>query len=257
MLPKVPTELHGQVERSVGAIQQSADGMDKMIGNLVDAAFLESGQLVLHKEVVELKEFLQALLERLETVAEVRRIEAVIPSDLPPIEADPVRLERILVNLLSNALKYSPADSPVRLEARKEADAVTISVIDRGRGIEAEDLPHIFDRFYRTRHGRKGKGIGLGLHIARLLVDYHGKIAFPFASLIVVFFGVPFASVKRRSGLAVQFGISIFLLFIYMVSQKLSQIFGYNGSIHPVLAAWFPNLLFFLAGVFAMLRVQK
>ncbi|MBE0644952.1 MAG: LptF/LptG family permease [Bacteroidetes bacterium] len=96
-----------------------------------------------------------------------------------------------------------------------------------------------------------------GSDIARLLVDYHGKIAFPFASLIVVFFGVPFASVKRRSGLAVQFGISIFLLFIYLVSQKLSQIFGYNGSIHPVFAAWLPNLLFFLAGVIAMVRVQK
>jgi lipopolysaccharide export system permease protein len=96
-----------------------------------------------------------------------------------------------------------------------------------------------------------------GSDIARLLVDYHGKIAFPFASLIVVFFGVPFASVKRRSGLAVQFGISIFLLFIYMVSQKLSQIFGYNGNIHPVLAAWFPNLMFFLAGLIAMIRVEK
>ncbi|MBN1447794.1 MAG: LptF/LptG family permease [Bacteroidetes bacterium] len=96
-----------------------------------------------------------------------------------------------------------------------------------------------------------------GSDIARLLVDYHGKIAFPFASLIVVFFGVPFASVKRRSGLAVQFGISIFLLFIYMVSQKLSQIFGYNGNIHPLLAAWFPNLLFFLAGCIIMFRVQK
>lgn len=96
-----------------------------------------------------------------------------------------------------------------------------------------------------------------GSDIARLLVDYHGKIAFPFASLIVVFFGVPFASVKRRSGLAVQFGISIFLLFIYMVSQKLSQIFGYNGNIPPILAAWFPNLLFFVAGVVAMVRVEK
>ena len=96
-----------------------------------------------------------------------------------------------------------------------------------------------------------------GSDIARLLVDYHGKIAFPFASLIVVFFGVPFASVKRRSGLAVQFGISIFLLFIYLVSQKLSQIFGYNGNIHPILAAWFPNLLFFAAGLVAMIRVQK
>jgi lipopolysaccharide export system permease protein len=96
-----------------------------------------------------------------------------------------------------------------------------------------------------------------GSDIARLLVDYHGKIAFPFASLIVVFFGVPFASVKRRSGLAVQFGISIFLLFIYMVSQKLSQIFGYNGNIPALLAAWLPNLLFFLAGIVVMVRVEK
>ncbi|PLX24313.1 MAG: LPS export ABC transporter permease LptG [Ignavibacteria bacterium] len=96
-----------------------------------------------------------------------------------------------------------------------------------------------------------------GSDIARLLVDYHGKIAFPFASLIVVFFGVPFASVKRRSGLAVQFGISILLLFIYLVSQKLSQIFGYNGNIHPLIAAWMPNLLFLLAGSIIMSRVQK
>lgn len=96
-----------------------------------------------------------------------------------------------------------------------------------------------------------------GSDIARLRVDYHGKIAFPFASLIVVFFGVPFASVKRRSGLAVQFGISIFLLFVYMVSQKLSQIFGYNGNIHPLIAAWLPNLLFLAAGVVIMARVQK
>jgi lipopolysaccharide export system permease protein len=96
-----------------------------------------------------------------------------------------------------------------------------------------------------------------GSDIARLLVDYHGKIAFPFASVIVVFFGVPFASVKRRSGLAVQFGISILLLFIYLVSQKLSQIFGYNGNIHPILAAWLPNLLFLLAGTIIMSRAQK
>lgn len=96
-----------------------------------------------------------------------------------------------------------------------------------------------------------------GSDIARLLVDYHGKIAFPFASLIVVFFGVPFASIKRRSGLAVQFGISILLLFIYLVSQKLSQIFGYNGNIHPLLAAWMPNLLFLVAGSMIMSRVQK
>ena len=78
-----------------------------------------------------------------------------------------------------------------------------------------------------------------------------------FASLIVVFFGVPFASVKRRSGLSAQFGISIFICFVYLVSQKLSQVTGYNGSVPPVLAAWLPNILFFLAGVFVVFRVRK
>jgi lipopolysaccharide export system permease protein len=96
-----------------------------------------------------------------------------------------------------------------------------------------------------------------GSDVSRLLVDYHGKIAFPFANLIVVFLGVPFASVKRRSGLAVQFGISIFLLFVYLVSQKLSQVFGYSGTIDPLLAAWLPNLLFLAAGIVIMLRVRK
>ncbi len=96
-----------------------------------------------------------------------------------------------------------------------------------------------------------------GSDINRLRVDYHGKVAFPFASLIVVFFGVPFASVKRRSGLSVQFGVSIFLCFTYLVSQKLSQVFGYNGSIPSLLAAWLPNMLFFLAGCFIMLRIRK
>ncbi|MBI5645504.1 MAG: LPS export ABC transporter permease LptG [Ignavibacteriae bacterium] len=96
-----------------------------------------------------------------------------------------------------------------------------------------------------------------GSDIDRLLVDYHGKIAFPFASLIVVFFAVPFASVKRRSGLSVQFGISIFLCFVYLVGQKLSQIFGYNGSIPAILAAWLPNMLFLVAAGIVITRVQK
>jgi lipopolysaccharide export system permease protein len=96
-----------------------------------------------------------------------------------------------------------------------------------------------------------------GSDIARLRVDYLGKIAFPFSSLIVIFFGVPFASVKRRSGLSVQFGVSILICFIYLVSQKISQVFGYNGSIPAWLAAWLPNLLFAAAGMFVILRVRK
>jgi lipopolysaccharide export system permease protein len=96
-----------------------------------------------------------------------------------------------------------------------------------------------------------------GSDIARLLVDYHGKIAFSFASLVVVFFAVPFASVKRRSGVSVQFGISILICFTYLVGQKLSQVFGYNGAMPPLLAAWLPNMIFFLAGLYVTVRVPK
>ncbi len=96
-----------------------------------------------------------------------------------------------------------------------------------------------------------------GSDIARLLVDYHGKVAFPFASFIVIIFGVPFASVKRRSGLSVQFGVSILICFTYLVSLKLSQVFGYTGNLPPLIAAWLPNILFLCAGFGVMMRVQK
>lgn len=96
-----------------------------------------------------------------------------------------------------------------------------------------------------------------GSDIARLSVDYYGKIAFPFSSLIVIFFGVPFASVKRRSGLSVQFGVSLLICFVYLVFQKLIQVFGYNGDISPLVAAWLPNVLFLLTGAIVVARVRK
>ncbi|TAK61130.1 MAG: LPS export ABC transporter permease LptG [Bacteroidetes bacterium] len=96
-----------------------------------------------------------------------------------------------------------------------------------------------------------------GQDIARWQVDYYGKIAFPFASFIVVLFGVPFSSVKRRSGLGVEFGIAVAICFFYMIFLKVSQAFGYNGDLHPVLTAWLANIIFLLGGLWNMVRVQK
>jgi lipopolysaccharide export system permease protein len=96
-----------------------------------------------------------------------------------------------------------------------------------------------------------------GQDVSRWLVDYHSKIAFPFASLIVVLFGVPFSSNKRRSGVAIEFGISIAATFIYLGFMKTSQVFGYNGDLHPILTAWLANLLFLAAGFVNLLHVQK
>lgn len=96
-----------------------------------------------------------------------------------------------------------------------------------------------------------------GHDVSRWLVDYYGKTAFPFASIIVVLFGIPFSSVKRRSGLGVEFGIAIGISFLYMIFLHVSQAFGYNGDLHPLLTAWLANILFLLSGFFILWRVPK
>lgn len=96
-----------------------------------------------------------------------------------------------------------------------------------------------------------------GQNVSRWLVDFYGKVSFPFASVIVVLFGVPFSSVKRRSGLGVEFGIAVGICFVYMIFLKMSQAFGYNGYLDPLLTAWLANLLFLLVGVVNLLRVPK
>jgi len=96
-----------------------------------------------------------------------------------------------------------------------------------------------------------------GQDVSRWLVDYYGKIAFPFASVIVILFGIPFSSIKRRSGLGVEAGIAIGISFLYMIFLQISQAFGYNGDMHPLLTAWLANIIFFMAGIYVLWRVPK
>ena len=96
-----------------------------------------------------------------------------------------------------------------------------------------------------------------GHDVARWEVDLHTKVSFPFASLIVVLFGIPFSSIKRRSGPGVEFGAAAAVTFLYLVCLQVSQAFGYNGDMDPVLTAWLANLVFFVAAVFFLWRVQK
>jgi lipopolysaccharide export system permease protein len=93
--------------------------------------------------------------------------------------------------------------------------------------------------------------------VARWEVDFYSKISFPFASVIVVLFGVPFSSIRRRGGAGVQLGISLLICFIYLIFMKVSQVFGYNGDINPLLTAWSANILFLAAAAVVMVRVPK
>ena len=96
-----------------------------------------------------------------------------------------------------------------------------------------------------------------GQDVARWLVEYHFKLAFPFASIIMVLFGVPFASSRQRTGAALGFGIATAVTFIYLGFMKASQVFGYNGDLDPLLTAWLANLIFLVAGIVNLVRVQK
>jgi signal transduction histidine kinase len=105
---------------------------------------------------------------------DIDRIQIEVRDDLPAVLADINRSERILVNLLSNALKYSPAGTPVLVKAEPENGLVRIAVADQGDGISPEDQPYIFDRFYRSATAKKAEGLGLGLYICKALVENQG-----------------------------------------------------------------------------------
>ncbi len=161
--------------KSAQTIISAAQRMNTMIQDLVDAARSESGQLRLERQPVDLGAFVRDLKERLAASLETGRIEVRVPQGLPPVWADPARLERILTNLWSNALKYSAPGTPVTVSARQEGDMVVTAVQDRGPGIAPEDLPHLLERYFRVGGAAKRReGLGLGLYITRMLVEAHG-----------------------------------------------------------------------------------
>jgi signal transduction histidine kinase len=163
------------VRQGALSIVQGARRMNGMIQDLVDSARLETGQMLLQRQPVQLKRFIGQLLEQAAGVSDFERISVEVHPDLPPVDVDADCLERILMNLLTNALKYSSPGSEVMLIARLDgAMEAVISVVDRGKGISPTDLLHIFDRFYRSEETGKIEGLGLGLYITRMLVETHG-----------------------------------------------------------------------------------
>lgn len=153
------------------AILAAARRMERMLRDLADAARSESGELELAATAVELRPFVEGFLDVSEGVLDRPRVENAVPASAPPVLADPDRLDRILVNLVGNALKYS--QDRVVVSAEVDGREVRVSVVDRGPGITPEDLPRIFERYYRgQRH--EGEGLGLGLFIVRKLVEAHG-----------------------------------------------------------------------------------
>jgi signal transduction histidine kinase len=157
------------------AILRASHRMDGMIQDLVDGARHRAGKLRLELRTFDLHPYLTDLLRRLEGALEVERVDLrVDPAAGLRVRADPDRLDRILANLISNALKYSPPDARVRVSADLRAGWLVLTVADEGPGIAPADLPHLFERYYRGRGVPEKAGIGLGLHSCRMLAEAHG-----------------------------------------------------------------------------------
>jgi PAS domain S-box-containing protein len=160
---------------SLESIVANARRMEAMIQDLIESSQLESGALLLRRTPIDLSRLAADVVAQIVSAEERHRIRVIAPAPGPRVFADAARIERVLMNLLQNALKYSAAGAPIELEVRQAADEVVVSVTDHGAGIPVDLLPRLFQRFSRIRRGEADPGgFGLGLYIARLIVEAHG-----------------------------------------------------------------------------------
>ena len=165
-------------ERALGAIERSVKTLEKMIADLLDSSRIVSGKLELETRLIDPPTLIRNAVDALRpsAVAKDLRLLTEIDPALPPFSADPDRMQQVLWNLVSNAIKFTPAGGEVRVSMRRSNHAVEITVSDSGEGIAADDLDRVFGRFWQGKPtAQRGRaGLGLGLSIARSLVELHG-----------------------------------------------------------------------------------
>jgi signal transduction histidine kinase len=167
---------YGQLmARQLATVQDQVQRLDQLIQDVLDTAQVEGGRLSLRREPLSVDDLVRSACERFSAANQSRMLKQKLDAH-GLIEGDPARLSQVMDNLLSNAARYSPADSPIVVRTHLDADWVRIDVVDRGVGIAAEHLPRLFDRFYRVplRDSTATQGFGLGLSIVRDLVEAHG-----------------------------------------------------------------------------------
>jgi len=155
-------------------IAEEADRLNRLLTNLLDMTRLEAGAVQIKKEWQPLEEVVGVALARLDAQLEGRPVTTHLPTDLPLVALDSVLIEQVLINLLENALKYTPAATPIEISAQQIDKAVIVHVSDHGPGVAEEVKTHIFDKFYQAHPKDARRGSGLGLTICRGVIEAHG-----------------------------------------------------------------------------------
>jgi signal transduction histidine kinase len=162
------------VQDSLEVIEEEADRLTELIENLLDASRLQAGGLKINLADVALDALAAHVALRFQTQTSQHKIVLDFPLNFPVVLGDEERLIQVFSNLVSNAIKYSPQGGEIRIGGMVKPDQVIVCVKDQGPGVAPEDIPHIFDRFYRSPEAtRNTKGAGLGLFLSRAIIQAH------------------------------------------------------------------------------------
>ncbi len=159
-------------------IREDVDRMDRLISEMLELSRLESGESLLVFENVDPETLVATAVKQFSAVAAESELDLKVslPDDLPSVYVDADKIDHVFTNLISNAIKWTPAGGSIQIKGWVDDGTVWFSVADTGLGIEPEHLPHVFERFFKTDAARSQPGTGLGLSIARHIVDAHGGV---------------------------------------------------------------------------------
>ena len=164
----------------IAKVEKHADALTQLINNLLDIARIESGRVTMERRPIMVKEFVAGIHEVVHPQMEAKRLHYHVDLDgVTQLVGDPEHLQRVFINLLSNAIKYTPEGGTVRFTLERQGDAIVASVSDTGCGIAPEELPRLFQEFYRANDpiNQQVRGTGLGLALAKRIVEAHqGRI---------------------------------------------------------------------------------
>ncbi|MBC7247195.1 MAG: GAF domain-containing sensor histidine kinase [Actinobacteria bacterium] len=174
LLRKGADRLDERMLQGIRRSIQRIDGMMELISDLLELSRLESGQVMAELKTVSWEEVLSAAVEMAHELAEPQGINVStdIRHPLPEVFASDIRLQQLILNLVSNSVRFTPRGGKITIRARLEDDVVTVSVEDEGTGIDPDKLPHIFEEFYKGDPEAE-EGTGLGLSICRRIVEMH------------------------------------------------------------------------------------
>jgi two-component system sensor histidine kinase KdpD len=151
-----------------------ADRLNRLVGNLLNMTRIESGAIKLHLEPCDIQDLIGTALEQLGTRANKNQIKVNIPASFALLPMDFTLMAQVMVNLLENAIKYSPEDSLIEVSAFLDGSKARLQILDRGVGIPSDDLSRVFDKFYRVQRPESVSGTGLGLSISKGIIEAHG-----------------------------------------------------------------------------------